>query len=107
MGEKFDHYPQDLYGDEVKEAKLKDLLWIICYMHSMQKSQCIFDTNRSAETEEKANNDDRLEDKFATWIAFNSLASSTRLQTDADIFSPLKEHWQQIKVHFLRRQSLQ
>ena len=38
LGEKFDHCPQYLYGDEMKDGKVKDLLWIICHMHSMQKS---------------------------------------------------------------------
>ena len=89
LGEKFDHCPQDLYGDEVKDAKLKDLLWIICYIHSMQKSRCISEENSSAETEEKVNNNDRLEDKFATWNAFNSLATCTRQQTDTEVLSPL------------------
>ena len=103
LGEKFDHYPQDLYGDQVKDAKLKDLLWIICYMHSMQKSRCISEENRSAEMEEKVNNNDRLEDKFATWNVFNSLASSTRQQTDTEVLSPLIRTSQQIKIHFLLR----
>eukprot|EP00795_Rhopilema_esculentum_P016885 gene16885-8362_t len=86
---KLDDCPRGLYRDKVENAKLKELLWIICYMHSLQISRCFSEENSSTETEEQANNNDRFGDKFATWKAFNSLASSGRQRTETNVLSPL------------------